>query len=346
MSDKIEITFIEEIEKIDQNIKKVIFLNDMIFAEEISTVILPNWIEEISFECNFNNPIDTLPNKLRVLKLGGDFNQSVDNLPIMLEEIEFGNEFNQPVDNLPVNIKKIKYGANFNQEISNLPDKVEYIEFGFHFNKSVNNLPLSVKELIFGCKFNLNIDALYRNINLERIVFGLFFNQPIDNLPSSVREASFGTNFGQSFENIPISLKKISIHPLSFSNKAFILETIPNHIEEINLYNDPSTNYDCLTIDKYFNKERMPRLKRLVVNRGDTNLGYFLKTFGRRVVEVRVASDEEFEMRNIRENYVSRGLAIGVVCAIPYFGLIPVIGGIGVVASARYGIKKLFEKND
>jgi hypothetical protein len=204
--------------------------------------LTPN-ITHLTFGWHFNQLID-LPQNLTHLTFGGNFNQIV-NLPSELTHLTFGNNFNQLVIlppnltyltfgsmfnqliNLTPNLTHLTFGRNFQQLVNWTPQNLTHLTFGRDYNQLVNWTP-NLTHLTYGLKFNQSVNLPH---NLTHLTFGDYFNQQI-NIPSSIKYLTFGKNFNQQI-NIPSSIKYLKLQ----SDNQYILDNLPNGIEELELTN-------------------------------------------------------------------------------------------------------------
>ncbi len=108
---------------------------------------IPESVEYLNLDGDFNLPVDNLPRNLKRLTLGPKFNLPLGNLPDCLEELEISDSFNQPIYTLPPNLKVLKLGNRFNSKIYSMGDKLEYISFGFAYELDLDMLPASVNRI-------------------------------------------------------------------------------------------------------------------------------------------------------------------------------------------------------
>lgn len=92
----------EYIMRIDANISSKIEILDG--AMDCNFINHTSSLRELTFNTNFNKPIDNLvlPKSLEILEFRREFNQPINNLvlPKYLKQLTFGYKFNQPVSNL------------------------------------------------------------------------------------------------------------------------------------------------------------------------------------------------------------------------------------------------------
>ena len=71
----------------------------------------------------------------------------IDNLPNSIEEITLEGNFNLELNNLPNGIKKIifhRYSV-YSYQLNCLPNSIEYIKLGANYNLKINKFPLELK---------------------------------------------------------------------------------------------------------------------------------------------------------------------------------------------------------
>ncbi len=108
---------------------------------------IPESVEYLNLDGDFNLPVNNLPRNLKRLTLGLNFNQPLGNLPDCLEELELSDSFNQPIHTLPPNLKVLKLGDSFNSKIYSCGNNLEYISFGFGYELDLDMLPASVNRI-------------------------------------------------------------------------------------------------------------------------------------------------------------------------------------------------------
>ncbi|EGC28279.1 hypothetical protein DICPUDRAFT_44441, partial [Dictyostelium purpureum] len=166
-----------------------------------------------------------LPNiGLKYLDLGGLFNQTIypGVLPQTLTSLKLSNYFNQHliVGSLPDGIKHLKMGILFNKKLIKgvLPSKLEHLELSIHYNQPIDEngiLPSGLKVLVFDLfsQYDHPIEA------------GVF--------PDSLTDLKLGQDFNQSLENLPKSIKKLTI--CEYLDQDYF-PTIPESVEDLRLF--------------------------------------------------------------------------------------------------------------
>ena len=131
---------------------------------------LPDNIEELFLDEDFNSTITKLPSKLKKLAFGNVFNKPINKLPETIISLQLGNAFNQCVgatniNKYPDNLQYIVFGEKFNQTIDNLPDSVEIIRLGVDFDQIIKKVPKQLRKIRFNYQYNKPLDALLKNLS-------------------------------------------------------------------------------------------------------------------------------------------------------------------------------------
>ncbi len=86
----------------------------------------------------------------KIEKFQQDDNKPMNKFFRYLKEITFDSDFNEPIDNLPSCLKTLDFGfdSNFNQPINNLPSSLETLRLSYKFNHPIDNFPLSLSRFI------------------------------------------------------------------------------------------------------------------------------------------------------------------------------------------------------
>ena len=91
------------------------------------------------------NPFIVLPN-IKYIRLNCNNVNFMEFLPNSVEELVLENEFNLELNNLPNSVKKISfYGNNYDKEINCLPEFIEYIRLNKSYEKQIKKFPLNLK---------------------------------------------------------------------------------------------------------------------------------------------------------------------------------------------------------
>lgn len=133
---------------------------------------LPESLETLEINADFNFQIDNLPNNLKYLSIENiSFNQSIYNLPKELQYLVISSkEFNQPIGNLPLNL--IEVAINFGQndiEINDLPDNLNNLFINACIDVSKNR------------KIKFNVAKLPSK--MANIGFGILHDEIISQIP-------------------------------------------------------------------------------------------------------------------------------------------------------------------
>lgn len=142
---------IQQLNKI-KSIKKIIIghvANHHInFWSNFPLNCLPNSVEEICFEGDFNQPIDYLPypNNIKKMTFGFNFNHTIAFECLtklhLLETLIFGYKYNQPIFLMEfVNLKYLEFGRHFSQNLTQLPESLIHIKFGERFHGMIQFPP-------------------------------------------------------------------------------------------------------------------------------------------------------------------------------------------------------------
>uniref|UniRef100_A0A6C0CB70 F-box domain-containing protein n=1 Tax=viral metagenome TaxID=1070528 RepID=A0A6C0CB70_9ZZZZ len=106
------------------------------------------------------------------------------------------------------------YGSSLHPPLIKIPDSVKYLTFGNYFNQNIDGcIPTSVAHLKFGVFFAHSIKNCIPN-SVTDLTFGDDFDQDISgNIPESVTDLTFGKSFNRSIDDIPKSVKNVTLHP-------------------------------------------------------------------------------------------------------------------------------------
>jgi len=151
---------------------------------------LPTTLTHLVFYCDNNNSFENL-HLLTHITFDYEFNKPLNNLPSSCSHLTFDGKFNQSVDNLPLSIRVIVFGDYFDKPINDLP-QVTHLTFGCDFNHPIDDLPRSLISLKLGMRFNKPLKNLP---DLNHIGIGKYFNQYIDELPKSLRSIKISKNY-------------------------------------------------------------------------------------------------------------------------------------------------------
>jgi hypothetical protein len=205
-------------------------------------------IDDYTFDSNYNFELDVgiFPSSVVYLTFGKEFNQkiSVNTLPVNLMKITFGHNYNQEIKDkvLPQTLCYITFGDEYNQQIRPrvLPCGLKTLTFGKDYNQIIleKSLPDNLQELIFGHDYNQCVIKNTMPKNLVKLTFGHSFNSGICcQLPNYISELKFGYEYNRIIERdvLPRILKNLYFH--GSKNNSNTINTLPETIEEIVLYN-------------------------------------------------------------------------------------------------------------
>ena len=110
-------------------------------------VIIPQNVTHLTFGYYFNQKVN-LPN-IKYIKLDCNNIDIIENLPNSVEEIEFDYNFNLELQNLPNSIKKISFDcySKYDKELNCLPESVEYLKLNISYDKRIKKFPLNLKTI-------------------------------------------------------------------------------------------------------------------------------------------------------------------------------------------------------
>ena len=259
---------------LDNSLSKFVNLRELTFGEKYNLPLdnslfeLTN-LQKLTFGKDFNYPLgDSLSklHNLRELTFGYWFNHSLgDSLSklVNLRELIFGDYFNLPLGNSLSNLHnlgELTFGIDFNLHLGDSLlglDNLTELTFGGYFNQPLGDSLLDLiklQKLTFGYKFNQPLnDSLMNLHNLGELTLGCHFNQPfvipdgikkltincnsqhiVDYLPFSVEELIFGSCFDLELNDLPNSIKKITILNHKYDKK---LNNLPSGIELLEIIN-------------------------------------------------------------------------------------------------------------
>jgi hypothetical protein len=110
-------------------------------------VNLPPNLVHINFGYYFNQKVD-LPLDIKYLKINCDNRNIIDYLPDSIEELVLDLNFNLELNDLPQSIKKICFNSsNYNKELNCLPSNIEYIQLPKNYDKEIVKYPNKLKTI-------------------------------------------------------------------------------------------------------------------------------------------------------------------------------------------------------
>lgn len=160
-----------------------------IFLFDCNFCAIPDFIEEIVFGNDFNEPPTYLPPNLKKITFGNTFNKKIAKsiIPNSVEEMGFGNQYNYPLPEYPSSLKILRLGRNFTRNLTNLPVGLKELELGEKFYGKLI-LPEGLEVL----KFDMR---------------GEFFQDLI--LPDTIKIIELGNGYKGKLINLPKSLESI-----------------------------------------------------------------------------------------------------------------------------------------
>ena len=95
-----------------------------------------------------------LSSNIKILTLNCNNQNLIDMLPNTIEQLKFDLDFNLPLDNLPNSIKKISFSHyKYDHELNNLPKSLEILQLPHCSKFKINNLPTDCK-IIYKNNYN------------------------------------------------------------------------------------------------------------------------------------------------------------------------------------------------
>nr|WBF70263.1 F-box and FNIP repeat-containing protein [Megavirus caiporensis] len=222
---------------IPKGITDLIFEN---FTPEISTGTIPDSVQKITFNCDFNKPIqkEYFPSGLRYLKFGSAFDQIIkDNLPDGLETLILSYGFNQSIQAaLPSTLKNLEL-YNISDISDCLPSGLEKLVINNHnLNGDIcKHLPLGLKSLTINYYNYVEISGNLPE-TLEFLNLTLQQSQLRDNIiPPNVKHLVLDGSYNEKIiKHIPSSVIKLEL----FSDDSFDISGLASSIEYLRLSNE------------------------------------------------------------------------------------------------------------
>ena len=147
---------------------------------------------------------------------------------IDLWELTFSRDFIRPLGNSLSNLvglRKLHFGARFDQPFNgcllNLIN-LRKLSLGIDFNQPIM-IPHTIKKLNICCDSQYIID--YLPFSIEELVFGYHFNLELNDLPSSVKKITIqNTSYDKKLNNLPRGIECLEISdgynmPIDFKYK-------------------------------------------------------------------------------------------------------------------------------
>lgn len=173
--------------------------------------IIPQSVEELKFEDNFNQSIEFLHtlNNIKKISFGFNFNNTIiSNYEIFtglvsLETLIFGYNYNTPLFLLRfTNLKYLELGRCFSQELMYLPDSLIHLKIGERFVNFIK-FPSKLEILEFDNYAQYNRELLNIPDSVHTIIFSKYYANCI-NIPKKLTKITYP----MSNRNITIELEK------------------------------------------------------------------------------------------------------------------------------------------
>lgn len=89
-------------------------------------------------------------------------------MPDTIEELELEDNFDLELDNLPHSIKKITFNkeSDYKRELNCLPDGLSILELPVHYDKQIRHVPKSLKKLV--CSSNYPYHPDFSGIEIDK----------------------------------------------------------------------------------------------------------------------------------------------------------------------------------
>jgi hypothetical protein len=211
---------------------------------------LPQRLESLHIDNNYNGSFKDLPRYLRHLKVNSNFNDefTIFSSYPYLEYIDLScSNFNKPIYNISKNLIKLKLPTHFNSNIDLSDSNLLSIELG-SWNGDINKLPKSLIELdtlgfnqpfdgrlfprLRWARFTALNDQFIFPPNLEIIIFGNYFDQNIT-ISSKLKMLIF---MDESTFNKPLKLEGTNLTHLHLGLKyRQVLDKLPLTIKQVYL---------------------------------------------------------------------------------------------------------------
>ena len=195
------------------------FINNM-FLNLSALNYLPETLQTLTINYDFDKPIDNLPTNLKILNITSDiFNQSLNNLPKNLTVLNLHcYKLNKSLDDLPIFLESLTI-------------------FSHHFNQPALKLPLNLTSLA------LYTSSLHISLNLNYLcnlsTLKIYNNLPIiNNFPENIIELQLATFMSHEawpnlLSRLPNNLKILKLNCDNFNSP---LNTLPKNLECLILY--------------------------------------------------------------------------------------------------------------
>lgn len=191
----------------------------------IDTKLYSNLVE-ITFENNFNHPLDLLPPSLRFLHCGNMFHHPLPKLPLKLEHLHCSKEYNFPLCDLPDGLLFLFCGWKYNHPLTHLPNSLIVLHCGHDYNHPLVNLPLKLQHLRCSDNYDYPLNELPHS--LRSLDCGSRFNQPLLCLPPTLTSLKCSTSYQHPLPSLPKSLTALVYRNVD------LLPNVPSSIVWIN----------------------------------------------------------------------------------------------------------------
>jgi hypothetical protein len=123
-------------------------------------------LTHINFGNRFNEELD-IPHNIISIIICCNNQYIINNLPDSIEELELDWNFNLELNDLPSSIKKIIFNqySDYNKPLNNLPKVVELLVLPFEYNLQIINIPRELKKII--CSKHYKFIDDFSNFNVE-----------------------------------------------------------------------------------------------------------------------------------------------------------------------------------
>jgi hypothetical protein len=134
--------------RFDQKVDLPSNLTHLTFGDYFNQKVnLPYNLKHLTFGYDFNQKVD-LPLDIKYLKINSNNKNLIDYLPDSIEELVLDCDFNLELNDLPQSIKKITFYSNYyNKELNCLPLNIEYIQLPQTYDKEIIKYPNKLKTI-------------------------------------------------------------------------------------------------------------------------------------------------------------------------------------------------------
>ena len=192
--------------------------------------------------------LNNLPDKLEILDLTKLYEQiaQLKNIPVGLKKLYLNDTYSYTLDNLPNTLEYLTItNKKYSSQLDCLPESLIVLELVLDNNKlSLDLLPTNITTLKLSGKYNRKLTNLPTKLKILYLPNN--YTESIDNLPKSIEELKIGIRYNYLNKFKHLDLKKIHIgynRRIGSNNlSSFILDSIPNTIEEIIFGNEFNQN--------------------------------------------------------------------------------------------------------